>query len=218
MKKQYAIIGLGRFGSSVASTLMSAGHEVLAIDTDEERVQRFSESVTHAVTADSTEENTLKSLGIRNFDTVIVAIGQNVQASVLTTLLLKELGVKYVVAKADTALHGKMLAKIGADKVVFPERDMGQRIAHNLMSTNVIDYLELAPDLGLIEVEVPKELFNIRLRDTRLRADFGITVVAIRRKGKRILSPNPEEEFLEGDNLILVGESTGIQRFEAHFC
>ncbi|VBB05081.1 Hypothetical protein LUCI_0287 [Lucifera butyrica] len=217
MKKQYAIIGLGRFGNSVALTLVNAGHEVLAIDADEDRVQRIADCVTHAVVADSTEENTLKSLGIRNFDIVIVAIGQNVQASVLTTLLLKELGVNYVVAKADNSLHGKMLEKVGADKVVFPERDMGQRIAHNLMSTNVIDYLEVAPDLGIIEVDVPQELLNVRLLDTNLRADYGITVLAIRRNGKMTLSPNPGERFLPDDKLILVGEGSGIQRFEEKY-
>lgn len=214
MKKIYAVIGLGRFGGSLAETLAAAGNEVLAVDSDEARVQKMSEILTHVVVADSTDEIALKSLGIRNFDVVVVAIGQSVQSSVLTTLLLKELGVKYVVAKADSYLHGKMLEKVGADRVVFPERDMGKRVAHNLMSTNVIDYFEVAPDLGIIEVKVPSSLVDTSLMHSSLRQVYGITVLAIRRKEQFFLSPNPEEKFLEGDQLILVGESEGLQRFE----
>jgi len=217
MKKIYAVIGLGRFGSSIAETLAAAGHEVLVVDSDEVRVQEISKALIHAVVADSTDKIVLKSLGIRNFDVVIVAIGQNVQASVLTTLLLKELGVKYVVARADRFLHGKMLEKVGADRVVFPERDMGKRVAHNLMSTNVIDYFEVAPDLGIIEVKVPCQFVNASLIHSNLRQAYGITVLAIRRKDQFLLSPNPEERFLEGDQLILVGESESLQRFEAKY-
>ena len=139
-KKQYAVIGMGRFGTSVAMTLVNAGQEVLVVDSDEERIQKVAEHFTHAVVVDTTDEASFAALGIRNFDMVVVAIGHDVQASVLTTLLLKEMGVRHIVAKAANALHGKMLEKVGADQVVFPERDMGQRIAHNLMSTNIIDY------------------------------------------------------------------------------
>lgn len=217
MKKVYAVIGLGRFGGSLAETLAAAGHEVLAVDSDENRVVKMSEILTHAIVADSTDECALRSLGIRNFDVVIVAIGQNVQASVLTTLLLKELGVNYVVAKADSYLHGKMLEKVGADKVVFPERDMGKRVAHNLMSTNVIDYFEVAPELGIIEVMVPDQLVNSSLIHSNLRQSYGITVLAIRRGLKIFLSPDPEDKFLVGDHLILVGESESLQRFEEQY-
>jgi trk system potassium uptake protein TrkA len=216
-KKQYAVIGIGRFGTSVASTLVKAGQEVLVIDVDEERIQKVSDFVTHAVIADTTDEASLKALGIRNFDMVIVAIGHDVQASVLTTLLLKEIGVKHIVAKADSILHGKMLEKVGADRVVFPERDMGQRIAHNLMSTNVIDYFEVAPDLGIIEVEVQGNLVGTNLIESNLRAKYGITVIAIRRKGKLMLSPSPTENFAESDTLILVGDTGSIQQFEAAY-
>jgi trk system potassium uptake protein TrkA len=156
-------------------------------------------------------------LGLRNFDLVIVAIGSDVQASVLTTLLLREIGVKYIVAKADSALHGKMLDKVGADRVVFPERDMGQRIAHNLMSTNVIDYFEVAPDLGIIEVDVHGKLVGTNLLEANLRAKFGVTVIAIRRSDKLMLSPSPAERFQEADTLILVGQNAGIQRFESAY-
>lgn len=217
VKKQYAVIGMGRFGTGVASTLVKADQEVLVVDANEERIQKVSDFVTHAVVADTTDEASLKALGIRNFDIVVVAIGHDVQASVLTTLLLKEIGVKHIVAKADSALHGKMLEKVGADRVVFPERDMGQRIAHNLMSTNVIDYFEVAPDLGIIEVEVHGELVGTNLIESNLRAKYGITVIAIRRKGKLLLSPSPTENFAEDDTLILVGDNTAIQRFETTY-
>lgn len=216
-KKQYAVIGMGRFGTGVASTLVKADQEVLVVDANEERIQKVSDFVTHAVVADTTDEASLKALGIRNFDIVVVAIGHDVQASVLTTLLLKEIGVKHIVAKADSALHGKMLEKVGADRVVFPERDMGQRIAHNLMSTNVIDYFEVAPDLGIIEVEVHGELIGTNLIESNLRAKYGITVIAIRRQGKLLLSPSPTENFAEDDTLILVGDNIAIQRFETTY-
>lgn len=218
MRKQYAVIGLGRFGLSLAATLAKAGNEVLVIDTNEDIVQKHSDLFTHAVTADTTDEQAIKALGLRNFDVVVVAIGHDVQASVLTTLLLKEIGVKYIVAKADNQYHGKMLEKIGADKVVFPERDMGKRIAHNLMAAGVVEYIEVAQDLGLMETTVPANLRGISLLASDLRPKYGITVLGIRRNGRILLSPSPEEVFREGDALILVGDSTGIHRFEKDYC
>ena len=214
-KRQYAVIGMGRFGTSVALTLVKAGQEVLVVDSDEERIQKVAEFFTHAVVLDTTDEASLSAVGIRNFDMVVVAIGHDVQASVLTTLLLKEMGVKHIVAKAASVLHGKMLDKVGADQVVFPERDMGQRIAHNLMSTNIIDYFEVAPDLGIIEVDVRGDLVGKSLFDSHLREKYSITVIAIRRNGKMSLSPSPSEKLMESDRLILVGDNIGIQRFEA---
>lgn len=216
-KKQYVVIGMGRFGTGVALTLLNAGQEVLVIDSNEEIIQKISECATHAVVADSTNETLLKELGLWNFDVIVVAIGHDVQASMLTTLLLKEMGVRYIVAKADNALHGKMLEKVGADKVVFPERDMGQRIAHNLMSTNVIEYFEVAPDLGIIEIAAYGKLVGTSLLEANLREKYGITVIALRRNGKLFLSPNPSEKFIRMDTLILVGDSNGIQRFEADY-
>jgi trk system potassium uptake protein TrkA len=214
-KRQYAVIGMGRFGTSVAMTLVKAGQEVLVVDSDEERIQKVAEFFTHAVVVDTTDEAAFTALGIRNFDMVVVAIGHDVQASVLTTLLLKEMGVKHIVAKAASVLHGKMLDKVGADQVVFPERDMGQRIAHNLMSTNIIDYFELAPDLGIIEVDVSGSLVGKSLLESKLREKYSITVIAVRRAGKISLSPDPAAILVESDRLIIVGDNLGIQRFEA---
>ena len=214
VKKQYAVIGLGRFGTSVALTLQSLGHEVLAIDSDEERVQKLSEEVTHVVQADTTDENSLNALGLRNFDAVVVAIGEDVQANVATTLLLKEIGVPYIVAKAKNALHGKMLERIGADRVVFPERDMGQRVAHSLVSANILDYIELSPNLSLVEVTAPASLTGKTLAEADLRANYGVNVVAIKRFEDLIVPPQPGDMIAEGDVLIVVGATDGIQRLE----
>ncbi|MBC8015914.1 MAG: TrkA family potassium uptake protein [Sporomusaceae bacterium] len=212
--KQYAVIGLGRFGTSVATTLNKMGYEVLAIDNDEERVQEFSNEVTHVVQADTTDEDTLKALGIRNFDVVIVAIGADVQANILTTLLLKELGVPYIVAKANNKLHGKMLEKLGADRVVFPERDMGQRVAHNLISSTIMDYIELSPELNIMEIHVPQFIVGKTLVQTELRAKFGINVVAIKRGDHIIVTPFPSEKIIDQDILVVVGSIKGIQSLE----
>lgn len=213
-KKQFAVIGLGRFGTSVARTLHDHGYEVLAIDCDPERVQRLSNEFTHIITADTTDERTLAEIGIRNFDTAVVAIGENVQANILTTLQLKELGVHYIVAKAQNLLHGKMLEKIGADRVIYPERDMGRRVAHNLMSANVLEHIELSPHLGLVEVTTPKSLLHKTLAESDLRAKFGINVVAIKRGENLIVSPPAQEEITTNDVLIVVGSNTGIQQLE----
>jgi K+ transport systems, NAD-binding component len=212
--KQFAIIGLGRFGVSVATTLYKAGYEVLAIDVDEDRVQKFSEEVTHVVQADTTDEAALKALGIRNFDTVVVAIGEDIQANILTTLLLKEAGVRYIVAKARNELHGKMLEKIGADKVIFPERDMGTRVAHNLVSTNVLEYIELSPNLSLVEVAAPKSLVGLSLAEANLRARYGINVVAMKRGDQIIVPPVPGERIDRQDILIVVGGTVGVHKLE----
>jgi trk system potassium uptake protein TrkA len=213
-RKQFAVIGIGRFGSSVASSLASQGYEVLAVDRDEESVQKISEVVTHAVCVDTTDEEALKALGIRNFDTVVVAIGEDVQASILTTLLLKEAGVGYIVAKAQNELHGKMLEKIGADRIVYPERDMGMRIAHCLVSTNVLEYIELSPDLSIVEVAVPREMVGKPLSESNLREGFGLNLVAVKRSDSILVSPKPEEVFRQGDILFVIGEIKGIRRLE----
>lgn len=213
-RKQFAVVGLGRFGSSVARTLHEMGHEVLAIDENEERVQEFSDKVTHVVQADTTDEDSLSALGIRNFDVVVVAIGQDIQANMLTTLQLKEMGVPYIVAKAQNTLHGKMLQKIGADRVIYPERDMGQRVAHNLVSTNVLEYIALSPDLSIVEVTAPKILIGRSLAETNLRQKYEINVLAIKRNHEIIVPPLPSEKIMAEDIMIVVGGNEGVQRLE----
>ncbi len=212
--KQFAVIGLGRFGTSVANTLYEMGYEVLAVDNDENRIQEFSDQVTHVIQADTTDEESLIALGIRNFDVVIVAIGENVQANTLTALQVKEMGVPYVVAKASNNLHGKLLQKIGVDRVVYPERDMGRRVAHNLVSNSVLDYIELSPDLSIVEVEVPEKLLGKTLLETDLRSKYEINVVAIKRGADLLVSPLPSERFAPDDIIVVVGSRKGIEKLE----
>lgn len=214
--KQFVVIGLGRFGSSIARTLYNLGYDVLGIDSNEEIVQSMSDSITHAVEADATDENTLKALGVRNFDVGIVSIGQDIQASILVTLILKEMGIKFVVAKAQSELHGKVLYKIGADRVVFPERDMGVRVAHNLVSSNILDYIELSPDFSIVEIAAIPEWFDRSLKELDMRVKHGLNVMAIKRNEEVIVSPKADDIILEGDILVVVGQNKDIEKLEKH--
>jgi trk system potassium uptake protein TrkA len=217
MKKQFVVIGMGRFGSSVAKTLSQMGFEVLAIDQSEERIQEMSATVTHAVQADSTDEEALRALGIRNFDVTIVAIGEDIQASILTTLILKEIGVGSIVVKAVNDLHGKVLRKIGADKVVFPERDMGTRVAHHLISSNILDYIELSADYSIVEIMVSSHMIGKSLRQLDIRAKYGCNVIAIKQGKNLIIPPSGEDPLKENDILVIVGKNENLQRFEVSF-
>lgn len=214
-KKQFLIIGLGRFGSSIAKTIYELGHDVLAIDKDEEKVQEISDYVTHAVQMDSTDESILKTLGVTNFDVAVVTIGSNLQDSVMATLILKELGVKYIIAKANNELHAKVLTKIGADKVVLPERDMGTRVAHNLVSSNILDYIELSEEYSILGIEAVKEWFNKSLKEIEIRKKHGINVVAIKRGEKVNISPSAEDIIKENDVLVALGSAKDLNKFES---
>jgi len=214
--KQFAVIGIGRFGSAVAERLYELGHEVLAIDTDEEAIQKISDKVTHSVAADATDESVLKSLGIRNFDVGVVAIGSDIQSSIIVTLMLKEMGVPYVVAKAQNDTHAKVLLKIGADRVVFPERDMGERVAHNLVATNIMEYIELSSEHSILEFIVPRNWIGKDLRDLNLRAKYGVNAVGIKNTENNHIniSPKADYEIKEGDILIVVGNNDDLKKIE----
>ncbi|MFE8695359.1 potassium channel family protein [Cytobacillus sp. FJAT-53684] len=214
MRKEFAVIGLGRFGGSICRALAEEGMEVMAIDNNEDRVNEFSMIATHAVVGDTTDESVVKSLGIRNFDHVIVAIGDNIQASILTTLILKELGVNKITVKAQNDYHEKVLRKIGADHVVHPERDMGRRIAHNIVSNNVLDYLELSEEHSIVEIVANQKLAGYSLIDLDIRAKYGINIVAIKRKNEIIVSPKADEGIQVNDILIVIGADIDINRFE----
>ncbi|SFC03668.1 trk system potassium uptake protein TrkA [Bacillus sp. OV322] len=214
VKKEFAVIGLGRFGGSIVRALAEEGMEVLAIDTNEERVNEFALVASHAVIGDSTDENVLKSLGIRNFDHVIVAIGDNIQSSILTTLMLKEMGVENITVKAQNDYHERVLLKIGADRVVHPERDMGRRIAHNIVSNNVLDYLELSDEHSIAEIAASSKMTGKSVIDLDIRAKFGINIVAIKRGKEIIVSPLATDIFQNGDILIVIGADDDISRFE----
>ncbi len=212
---EFAVIGLGRFGSSVARTLYDLGHNVLAMDKDEEALRAVADHVTHAVQIDTTDPDALRAVGITNFDAVVVAIGVDIQESILTTMILKDLGVKKVVAKAVDERQGKVLEKIGADAVVFPERDMGVRVAHSLASPNVLEYLELSPQYTIDEVRVPERLDGRTLGELELRAKFGVNVLLILRDSQLLISPSGDVRLRSGDVLVVVGENRQLHRLES---
>ncbi|MUT64339.1 TrkA family potassium uptake protein [Paenibacillus sp. NEAU-GSW1] len=212
--KQFVIVGLGRFGSSLGRELIQLGYEVLGIDRDEEAVQEMSDVLTHTVSADCTDEEALRSLGVRNFDCGVVAIGDDIQSSILTTIILKDLGVKKVVAKAMSELHGRVLEKIGVDRVVYPERDMGIRVAHQLVSPNLLDYIELSKEYTIAELAVPKCLNGKSLSEINPRARFGCSIVAINKPQGIIIAPTATDILSERDVMVVIGTNNQIEQFE----
>lgn len=213
-RKQFVVVGLGRFGSSVAKTLYGLGNDVLAIDSNEDVVQEIAESVTHAVQLDAIDENAVKSLGIRNFDVAVITIGANIQASIMAALVFKEQGVKYIIAKGNSDLHAKVLYKIGVDRVILPEKDMGVRVAHNLVSSNILDYIELSPDYSIIEIESLKEWHGKSIKDLSLRAKYGINVMAIKSGNDVNISPSPEDVIDPNDVIVAIGSAEDLNRLE----
>ncbi|MGL4739257.1 MAG: potassium channel family protein [Sarcina sp.] len=212
--KQFVVIGLGRFGSSVAKTLYGLGHDVLAIDANEDLVQEIADEVTHAVQMDATDEAALKTLGIRNFDVAVVTIGDNIQASIMTTLLLKENGVNFIIAKGNSDMHAKVLYKIGADRVILPEKDMGIRVAHNLVSTNILDYIELSSDYSIIEINSPDQWHGKTINELSLRSEYGINVVAIKREKDVNVSPYANDVIEPGDVVVAIGSASDLSKLE----
>lgn len=213
-RNQYAVIGLGRFGSSLAKELVGLGYEVLGIDRNEEIVQELSSKLTFAVEADATDEPMLRSLGIRNFDCAVVAIGDDIQASILAAILLKDLGVKKVVAKAMTELHGKVLKRIGVDQVIFPERDMGVRIAHQLVSPNLLDYIELSDEYTIAELNVPRSMYGRSLKEVNMRANYGCSIVAINKHSGMVIAPTADDVIEKNDILVVIGTNDQIEQLE----
>lgn len=214
MKREFAVIGLGRFGGSICEALSLEGLQVLAIDADEAKINEFRDIATYAVIADATDEETLKELGIKNIDHVIVAIGDNIQSSILTTVILTELGIKKITVKAQNDYHAKILSKIGAHQVVHPERDMGKRIAHSIMSNNILDYLELSEEHSIVEVKASEKMYGKTLVALNIRAKYGCNVVAIK-QGKEInVSPSANHVIGEEDILIVIGSDRDISYFE----
>ena len=216
-KKQFAVIGMGRFGSSVAHSLAQMGFQVLAIDTSEERIDEVVDIVTHAVIADSTDEDALKQIGIRNFDVVVVAIGEDIQSSILTTLILKDMGVKTLIVKAKNELHGKVLQKIGADKVIYPERDMGMRLAHHLISPNILEFIEISDDYSIVEIQATAQMIGLNLKQLDIRAKYRCNVMAIKTGAKMNISPYAEDMIHPEDVLVVVGKNTDLTELELAF-
>lgn len=212
---QFVIIGLGRFGSSLGRELVELGVEVLGVDRDEEKVQEMSHILTHTVVADATEEESLRSIGVRNFDCGVVAIGDDIQASILATILLKEFGVKQVVAKAVSDLRGRVLERLGVDRIIYPERDMGIRVAHQLVSPNLLDYIELSPTYTIAELTVPECLTGKSLAQVNPRGKYGCSVVAINKPQGIIIAPTADDRLEKKDVLVVIGTNEQIEEFQA---
>lgn len=210
--KDFLVIGAGRFGSSIAKTLSEIGKEVLLLDLNSDKLQSLKDEVTHTVIADATDENCLKVLEVNSFDAAIVAIGSNLTASILITLQLKEMGVKKVICKAVTELQAKILYKLGASQVIFPERDTGIRVAHNLVSANLIDIIEIDPKYSLFETRVPDKWINKSIIDIDMRNKYGLNLLAIKKDDNVDVTPMPTQILNEGDLMILLGEKSSLKK------
>ena len=215
-RKQFLVAGLGLFGTSVAVTLQGLGYEVYAMDSDESLVQNLSTQLTYVVSGDASARKTLQALPLEEMDVAVVAIG-NVERNMMTTMLLKELGIKQVVSKAINNLHGAMLSKIGADKVVYAERDMGERVAHNLISAGVMDYIELSGEISVMSLPIPTEFIGKNLIEADLRRRYDVNVVAIKREGRTMVNPKAQEVFQPEDEIVVLGTHEGVKRMGVDF-
>jgi trk system potassium uptake protein len=216
-KNNFGVIGLGRFGTSVALTLTSEGQPVLAIDDDEDRVNELKEKVTSVKKLDSTDRDALLEAGITNCDVVIVGIGKSMDASILTTLNLKELGVTYVVAKALNEQHGRILERIGADRVVYPEGDSGKRLAWQLMGSDVLEFIEVSPQYAVKECVVPKTFVNKTIKELNVGTKFSVLVLAVSRGSDRTIVPSTDMKFTKEDKITVVGKTEDVNHFSHYF-
>ena len=204
--KSFVVIGLGLFGSYVARQVCALGAEVLAIDTSPELVQQVAGDVTNAVTADAQDKDVLKALGVGDCDCAVVAIGDDLGASVLTTMNLKELGVPYIVCKAHDETHRRVLEKLGADKVVIPEKEVAERMAHSLISPNVLEYIELSEDFGIVEVPAPANWAGKSIKDLNVRAKLGVNIIAVESGNRVNVSPGADYVIQKSDVMVILGD------------
>ena len=209
--KSYVVIGLGRFGASLARQLCKLGAEVLALDVKGDLVQQVASEVTHAVVGDAQDKEVLRALGVRNMDCAVIAIGDNLAASVLITMNLKELGIPFIVCKAHDETHRKVLEKLGVDRVVIPEQEYAQRLARTLNSHNVLDYIELSEEFGILEVPSPKSWVGKTLRELNVRAKLGVNIIAIESGKKTNVAPGAEYVIQPEDNLVVLGENYALE-------
>ena len=220
MKKQFAVIGLGRFGFSIAKALAEAGCEVLAIDNDEDRIKKISDYVTYALVLDAMDEKSLKAAGVQNVDVAIVSIGEKIEANILVVMLLKQFGIKNIIAKAVTSLHGKVLEHLAVNRVVFPEKDMAIRVAHSLIRPSVVDLLELSPEYSIIEVPAPDIFIGKTILDNQLRVKHGVNLIAIKKRTFEAgiqneqwnVNPLPTDIIQKNDLLVLIGLNKDLEK------
>lgn len=213
-KKTFAVIGIGRFGLSVVEELIKGGFDVLVLDRDSTRIARVAKIATHAVVVDTSDEAALKEVGIQSIDHVIVAIGKDIEDSILTTLILKELGVKQITVKVQNEYHEKVVRRLGADEVIQPEAVTGRRLAHRIVSNSILEYYDLSEKHSFIVIEASNKLVDSTVINLDIRNKYGINLVAIKRD-EDVIIPGPEETFEESDKLLLVGKNTDLQKFTA---
>jgi trk system potassium uptake protein TrkA len=218
VKRQFAVIGLGRFGSAMATTLLGLGQDVLGMDSDEAHVQELSDRVPHLMVVNASDPKALKEAGVGDVDVAVISIGANIEASLLIVMAVKEMGVKFIVAKATTDVHGRILERLGVDRVIYPEREAAVRMAHSLVVPNVIDYISLSRDFSIIEIPAPAMFVGKSLREIDLRARHGLTLIAIKRTTNGIVttdvSPSADEQIQQGDAVALVGSNKALVALE----
>lgn len=219
-RKQFGVIGLGRFGSAMAMTLSELGHDVIGVDANEARVQQLADVITHSLQIDATDEKALRAAGLQDVDVAVVSIGENIESSLLVVMLLRELGIPTIVAKAVTSLHGRILEKLGVSRVIFPEREMAVRIAHSLVIPNVIDYIELSREFSIVEVPAPEAFVGRTLKQLELRPRLGLTLIAIKRQSGESgavvtsIAPPADEVIRSGDVLALLGRTEQLNQLD----
>ncbi|MDI6640734.1 MAG: TrkA family potassium uptake protein [Elusimicrobiota bacterium] len=226
-KNHFLILGLGTFGMTLAKCLSEKGAEVIAIDKDEKKVEEISGFVSQAMTGDASDEKMLKSLGLEDIDIAVVAIGENLEDSILATLHLRESQVKKIIVKCINQLHAKISAKLGADRIVYPEVEMAKKLAESFISPNILEEIELSPEYNIVEIVLPKKFIGKSIRQVGLRAEFGVNLIAIKRKmpyltdsgesdfkEEIIIAPTADEEFQDGDILVVVGKDADIEKLK----
>lgn len=214
VKKEFLVIGLGKFGTSVAKCLVKMGCQVIAVDRNEEKVQDIADDVTYAVALDVTDAEALENLGISNLDAAVIAISNDMESSIMATILAKELGVPKVLAKASNEIHKKILLKVGADTVVFPETEMGARTARNLVAGDFVDLVELSDDISIIETNVRPEWAGRSIREVGFREKYSINIIAVKANGQIDVSPDPNEPISQDMQLVLLGDNKALKKLE----
>ncbi len=212
MKKQFIVLGLGSFGASVAVTLQRLGCDVVAVDQNMEQIDAIADKVTYAMQADIGNPDLLKSLGSRNFDGIVVASSENLESSILATLAAKEMGIPYILCKAHSERYAQVLRKVGADAVVFPEEEMGRKIAKNLLSANLADWIELSPDYSIIEIAVPQKWIGSTLKELDIRKNYGVNVAGIKEGAHVEITPDPDMPLKAGMILMLIGSNKALEK------
>lgn len=212
MKKQFAVFGLGSFGESVAKELQKLGCEVIAVDKDMSRVEHIADSVSYAMQADIGDADFIRSLGVRNLDGVVITVAENLEASIMATMVCREIGVPYIVAKTKNERHATVLEKIGADSVIYPDKEMGIKLARNLMSVNFTDWISLSPDYSIMEILVPKQWVGKSLKELNVRNSYGLNVVGIKKNTQVEVNPDPDEKLTQDMVMILVGANRDLKK------